>query len=447
MRVWIILWILWVVGVLGEDTVHEHDKVLERVETLLSTLDERKHEVSELTRKKVELSKWLEKDNTTSRTEEKLRASVGAVHAKEVIDEGRVELHDLERRLSELELAKKRQEQLLIRLVDRVHEALENVEQNNGKTNWVAVNMVLQYLSIRFSGVDQHVIPKRRGAEDLLHQNVSKVDSISGQLSDHLTAEMRKRIHWKAQKSPSMRPALYFLLFIPILSVTVAAIVLVETSMRFTGSHLVLLGSIYLLIVFVGFSLSSLILHSEMNVFLMLHHAKLLLLMIISFGVVVGIVGLQAFVTNELKQTSQFFALLSIAVHYCLCAWRPLYSNRPPRMYISYYLIYESILCAVIYENSRGLGLSRKLDKFLEHWEWVGKTEDGDGWPQPIVIIFHFVAQLRRKAGWKLSGNKGGGGVYRPVLPVKTLDAWNDSGSDGDVPTTHHRRRRRKATS
>uniref|UniRef100_A0A7S3EB33 Uncharacterized protein n=2 Tax=Rhodosorus marinus TaxID=101924 RepID=A0A7S3EB33_9RHOD len=274
-----------------------------------------------------------------------------------------------------------------------------------------------------FSGVSHHVIPERRGADGLLHQNVSNVDIRSEQLSDHVTAEIRKRIHRKALKSPSMSgPALFFLLFIPILSVSVAVVMNVETSMRFTGSHLVLLGSVCMLVVFVGFSLSSLILHSEMNMFLMLHYAKLLLLLIISFGVTVGIAGLQAFVNVELKQTSQFFALLSIAVHYCLCAWRPLYSNQPPRMYISYYLIYESILCAVIYENSKGLGLSRKLVKFLEHWEWVAKSEDGDGWPPPIVMIFNFVAQLRRMAARKLSRKKSVGGKYRPVLPVATSE-------------------------
>jgi len=330
MRVWIILWIFWVVGVVGGDIVQEkHDEVVERVESLLSALDERKHQVSELRRRKVELSKWLDKDNTTARTEEKLRASVRAAHAKEVVEEGLVELHDLERRLSELDLSKERQEQLLIRLVVRVHEALENVEERNGKTNWVTVNTLLQYLSRMFSGVSHHVIPERRGADGLLHQNVSNVDIRSEQLSDHVTAEIRKRIHRKALKSPSMSgPALFFLLFIPILSVSVAVVMNVETSMRFTGSHLVLLGSVCMLVVFVGFSLSSLILHSEMNMFLMLHYAKLLLLLIISFGVTVGIAGLQAFVNVELKQTSQFFALLSIAVHYCLCAWRPLYSNR-----------------------------------------------------------------------------------------------------------------------
>mmetsp|Transcript_21877 Transcript_21877/g.89026 ORF Transcript_21877/g.89026 Transcript_21877/m.89026 type:complete len:127 (+) Transcript_21877:987-1367(+) len=121
-------------------------------------------------------------------------------------------------------------------------------------------------------------------------------------------------------------------------------------------------------------------------------------------------------------------------------------ATEPPRMYISYYLIYESILCAVIYENSKGLGLSRKLVKFLEHWEWVAKSEDGDGWPPPIVMIFNFVAQLRRMAARKLSRKKSVGGKYRPVLPVKTLDAWNDSGRDWDVPEAHQRRRRKKAT-
>lgn len=152
--------------------------------------------------------------------------------------------------------------------------------------------------------------------------------SANNRLVDHVSSEIDKFFHVNVKKSPFMSGLLfYFVLLVPVLTVNVLLIRLIQTTMKFTITHFVILISTYFFLTCVGCSLSSVLLKSDVNLYLMSHHRRFYYVVLLGMTIIylwhLGLVGLQLFITKDRLELSQFVASLCIALHYFLFVWRP----------------------------------------------------------------------------------------------------------------------------
>lgn len=195
----------------------------------------------------------------------------------------------------------------------------------------------------------------------------------NNRLVNHVGAEIDKYTHVNIGESPFMSGLLFYcILLVPALTLLLLVRSVIDSSTKWSVSHLIILGNIYFIALCVILTAAALLQREPMKLLYVRHERFVIvtnLALALYYVWFLWILGLQTLYSWDNRNLAQLVGATSVAIHYFLFAWRRVFTDKPPQLFVHSYLIYATIFAFITYDrclriNARWFtdcGLARRI--------------------------------------------------------------------------------------
>lgn len=177
----------------------------------------------------------------------------------------------------------------------------------------------------------------------------------NNRLVNHVGTEIDKYAHVNIRGSPFMSGMLFYcVLLIPALTLLLLVRTVIDSSTKWSVSHVIIFGNIYLMAVCAILVMGSLVQKDPMKILHARHESFMVvtnLVLALYYVWFLSILGLQTVKSWEKRNLAQFVAASSIGIHYFLFAWRRMFTDQKPQLFAHDYLIYATIFGFITYDR------------------------------------------------------------------------------------------------
>ena len=209
----------------------------------------------------------------------------------------------------------------------------------------------------------------------------------------HVSAEIDRYTHFGVASSPFMSGMLFYcVLLIPTVTLVVLVRAVVDSSAKISASHCIVAASSYLVVTCLVFVVAAVLVARDPMKMLYARHERAVVVCNLTLAAYyiwfLCVLGAEASEHWDTRNVAQLTASAAVGLHYFVFAWRRIFTDKPPQLLASNYLMYATIFAFISYDRCMRINprwiIDSPMFKFARSGRRPAVVPDADLRPQSL---------------------------------------------------------------